>query len=361
MIREIINSGKCILCLKYSDALTDEHVIPLALGCDVKLNKSVCESCQRTCNKEFEGSSLKGPNFISLLRSLLGIKGRRDAPIYGHEKHGTSLLASVCNGFPQIRIGLGRNRAVHQMQIIIANSRLEGLSYYFLPNQIPIPISNEFFEGIVDQIPEGATVAALWTDRRGLRPEHWQILSQAFLRWSEGINLQGMISDAPLTKVTTDILIEWNTERRNRFFTKICFIYAMYKTEDDKRYDRHFDCVREYILKGTEFPMGFWKHSPILQWAGQKPGGNVMGNRRMTYMLSTLNINGSLYGMIYITKYGLFCIRITSATAEKLCEDNLTLFRLINNSSGHSCVITDFQASEVQAFKESVIAANQIE
>src|SRR3546814_4848160 len=48
--------GYCIYCGADSDpsGLTDEHIIPRALGGDRILQKASCKPCQRTINHEFE-------------------------------------------------------------------------------------------------------------------------------------------------------------------------------------------------------------------------------------------------------------------------------------------------------------------
>jgi hypothetical protein len=97
----------CLLCLKDKPSLTDEHIIPAALGSELILPKTTCQECQRLCNRSFEQRFLKGSNFVSLLRAYLGIKGRRNEPIYGFDRHGNPLTMTVQQGFPPIKVGKG--------------------------------------------------------------------------------------------------------------------------------------------------------------------------------------------------------------------------------------------------------------
>ena len=92
---------ECLLCLEDKPTLTDEHIIPAALGSNLTLPKSTCRECQTLCNSSFEQRFLKGSNFVSLLRAYLGIKGRRNEPIYGFDRHGNPLTMTVQQGFPR--------------------------------------------------------------------------------------------------------------------------------------------------------------------------------------------------------------------------------------------------------------------
>src|SRR5215208_6664839 len=98
--------SRCLFCCEDKTILTDEHIIPAALGGNLKLPKSTCAQCQTKCNQSFEQRFLKGSNFVALLRAYLGIRGRRNQPIYGFDSHGDPLTVTVQPGFPAIRVGI---------------------------------------------------------------------------------------------------------------------------------------------------------------------------------------------------------------------------------------------------------------
>src|SRR5438093_6982328 len=95
----------CLLCRQERDALTDEHILPMALGGNLYLPRSTCEACQQLCNRSFEQKFLKGTNYIAMLRATLGLRGRGEEPIYGFDNHGEPLTVIVQSGFPPLRVG----------------------------------------------------------------------------------------------------------------------------------------------------------------------------------------------------------------------------------------------------------------
>ena len=172
---------KCLFCLQDKPSLTREHIIPAALGGNLYLPAATCEKCQQRCNKSFENRFLKGSNFVALLRSFLGIKGRRNEPIYGFDQHGEPLTLNIQSGFPPIRVGLESGQLNRPMQIILTTQELTPLDYYFLPNEIRRPITKKFFEDIVDNRQDEAKLAAFWTDGDILPVNYWRELSEAFV------------------------------------------------------------------------------------------------------------------------------------------------------------------------------------
>jgi len=130
---------KCIFCLEEKSKLTDEHVIYAALGSDIVLPNSSCKACQEKCNKSFEQRFLKGSNFVGLIRAQLGIRGRRNKPIFGFDKHGAPITVIVQPGFPPIRVGLSKNGVQRPMQIVLADEKVQPISYHFFSKHVAAP------------------------------------------------------------------------------------------------------------------------------------------------------------------------------------------------------------------------------
>ena len=66
---------RCIYCGTVNDSLTREHIIPYALGGDLVLPKSSCETCQKITSKnEF----IIARQFYGLHRAYEGIRSRRN-------------------------------------------------------------------------------------------------------------------------------------------------------------------------------------------------------------------------------------------------------------------------------------------
>jgi hypothetical protein len=63
--KKTMNTG--VFCLQEKDKLTDEHIIPAALGGNLVLSNASCEECQTECNRSFEQRFLKGSNFIAMI------------------------------------------------------------------------------------------------------------------------------------------------------------------------------------------------------------------------------------------------------------------------------------------------------
>jgi HNH endonuclease len=354
---------ECLLCLSEKPSLTDEHIIPAALGSALTLPRSTCEECQRLCNRSFEQRFLKGSNFVSLLRANLGIKGRRNEPIYGFDRHGNSLTMVVQQGFPPIKIGIGANQIVRPMQVIMANADHihEPLRYDFCPDLIERPITNDFFENVVETVPEDADCAAFWADGDVLPVNYWRELFEAFVSWCNSKNLAAMASVASTQNSGVELAIDWNTEYRNRGLTKICFMYAMARMQPEHRRSDSFRFSRRYILRGITYPLSLWPSAPIVQWNGPYPGQEVLGDKLFTYLLATVNLDTGLYSLIRLHNMGLFAMKLAEPEHELLCPDTLTTYLLRKNGSERYVLSEDLASPEdAAAYARSVKSAQEL-
>jgi hypothetical protein len=172
--------------------------------------ESTCKECQTLCNSSFEQRFLKGSNFVALRRAYLGIKGRRNEPIYGFDKHGNPLTMTVQQGFPPIKVGIGANQLVRPMQVIlcVAKRVQHPISYHFCPELIQRPITTNFFENVVDEIPSEANCAAFWADGDVLPVNYWRELFETFVSWCNSKGLAAMSSVASTQNSGVELAIE---------------------------------------------------------------------------------------------------------------------------------------------------------
>lgn len=207
--------------------LTDEHVIPAVLGSNIVLQKATCEECQRECNQSFEHQFLKGSNFVSLLRAHLGLRGRRNEPIYGFDQHGQPLTVEVQPGFPAIRVGLQANGSERPMQIILSDESKQSFDFFFLPDVIQRPILPTFFDELVSPVPPGKKFASFWADGDIIPANGWRDLLEAFVAWANRKSLLPAASSIAAGEAKISLSLDWNTEYRNRGLVKICFLYIL--------------------------------------------------------------------------------------------------------------------------------------
>lgn len=254
----------CLFCLKDCSELTDEHIIPAALGGNLLLRGATCTECQRVCNNGFETRFLKGSNFISLIRSNLGIRGRGNEPIYGFDQHGAPLTVLAQSGFPPIRVGLAYRKLERPMQVILLNELRSPLEYCFLPEKIALPVGASFFSSVIETVPDGCTSAALWADGDILPVNHWRQLMEAFLSWCHASNIAALVSTAATGSAKIELSVDWNSHYRNRGLTKIALMYALYRMETSQRTANELFNVREYVLNGTSYPRTIGRTHPSI-------------------------------------------------------------------------------------------------
>ena len=319
---------QCLLCLEDKPALTDEHIISAALGSNLILPKSTCEKCQTLCNRSFEQRFLKGSNFVSLLRAYLGIKGRRNEPIYGFDRHGNPLTMTVQQGFPPIKVGIGANQIVRPMQVILcAVEHVQNpISYHFCPELIERPITTVFFENVVDEIPSGANCAAFWADGDVLPVNYWRELFETFVSWCNSKNLTAMLSIASTQNSGVELVIDWNADYTLRALTKIGFMYAMSRMQPEHRLNASFRYSRQSIRRGIPYPRTLWPSAPIVQWNGPHPGLEALGERNFTYLLATVNTTTGVFGFVHLHNLGLFAMKLAEPDDDLLCPNTVTLY-----------------------------------
>jgi hypothetical protein len=354
--------AKCVLCHEEKAKLTDEHVIYAALGSNIVLPNSTCEECQTLCNKSFEQKFLKGSNFVALIRAKFGIKGRRNEPIYGFDSHGSILTFVPQPGFPPVRVGLSTNTIERPMQVILLDQDMKPLNYHFLPDRISLPITRKFFDEIIESVSEDVKYAAFWIDGNILAVNYWRELVEVFVSWCDSNKLTSMISTSSGEHAKVPFVMDWNTEYRNRGLTKICLMYAMSRIEEqEKRYSSLFEYARQYILYGTQYPSGYWRNSPILQWNGSYPGAEIVGERKFNYFLSTINLSGSLYGLILIAHIGLFGVKLGENDTERVCRNSMTMYLLdISSDQRYPLRVEEFSQEDADKFAKAVSEVNQL-
>jgi len=351
----------CVFCLQEKDKLTDEHIIPAALGSNLVLSNASCEDCQTQCNRSFEQRFLKGSNFIAMIRAHLGIRGRRNEPVFGFDRHGHPLTVAVQPGFPPIRIGLAAQRLERPMQIILADEHRSPISYYFLPNEIKRPILPSLFDTIIDDIPKTAHFAAFWADGDSLAANPWRELLEAFVAWSNNKTLLPIASSIASGEARVDLTLDWNTEDRNRGLAKISYMYALSSLPEQHRYSPAFEDTRTYILNGTAYPHDYWRKAPVLQWNGTYPGINVIGEHKFTYMLALVSNQGCLFCLIRLHNMGLFAVKLTPAQDSGLGLNSLSTYLLNKEDNGrYSLQEHNFSQEKANDFAASAISCGQL-
>lgn len=351
--------ARCIFCTEEKVSLTDEHVIPAALGCNIVMSNASCEGCQRQCNRSFEHRFLKGSNFIALLRAYLGIRGRRNEPIFGFDRHGHPLTLEVQPGFPPIRIGIRANGVERPMQVILADENKKPLGYVFLPNEIQKPVLPSFFDSYVQEVPLGSKFATFWADGDAISANGWRDLLEAFVAWSKKSSLLPIASSVAASESGVSLSLDWGAEYRDRGIVKICFVYFLTTIPEESRFSEVFKHVRDYILYGR-FSSDFWQHGPVLQWNGPHPGIGL-GDHKFTYLLATVVHKHSVYGLIQLHNMGLFCVKLSTPQSNPSIPDTLTTYLLERNKEGnHTLSVKSHSDDEAKFFAEAVRNSGQL-
>ena len=103
--------GVCIYCLKSSEALGKEHIVPAALNGSWSIERAACKSCQQRTNEAYENAVLNSDTLrvarilLELRRRNRGKKQRRLhlPPVFpGGTAHQTSV-----RGLPRIELPTG--------------------------------------------------------------------------------------------------------------------------------------------------------------------------------------------------------------------------------------------------------------
>lgn len=344
--------GRCIFCGDEKDKLTDEHIIPKALASNVYLPKASCEQCQQICNQSFKQRFLKGSNFVAMVRAQLGIRGRRNEPVFGFDQHGHPLSIEVQPGFPPIRVGMATAGFYRPMQVILADGQSQPLSYTFLPDAVQRPITSAFFDNLVGTPHAEASVAAFWADGDLLVANAWRELLEAFVAWANRRSLIPMASSIATGAAKVPFSLDWNAPYRDRGLAKISFMYMLSLLDEPARYDISFKPIRDYLLTG-EYRSTAWSHGPVLQWSGQFP--LTEPELKFTYLTATVTRGRDVFGLVQLLNMGLFCVKLASTTDLALVPESLTTYSLEKDAAGNYVMTSQLHvASEVGAFAEGV-------
>lgn len=316
---------RCIFCCEEKDTLTDEHIIPKALASNFLLKRASCHGCQTRCNSSFEQHFLKGSNFISMIRAQLGLRGRRNAPIFGFDQHGHPLNLEVQAGFPPIRLGLGAAGFYRPPQVILIGADKTPISYSFLPDTLSRPIVLDFFDTVVNDVPEAAVGAAFWADGDLITANGWRDLLETFVAWANRRKLLAMASCIAAGNAAVNFTLDWSVGYRDRGLSKIAFTYLLSVLDESRRFGREFEPMRQYILNGKIDSLMAWS-GPVFQL--QLLPTAFPAGLRFTYLLATVRSASDVYVLIQLHTMGLFCVKLNLAGSDLEVPDTLMTFDL---------------------------------
>jgi len=323
---------RCIFCHEDKSKLTDEHIIPAALSSNIVLKKSSCAECQAQCNSSFETRFLKGSNFIALLRAQLGLKGRRNEPIYGFDRHGSILTCAVQPGFPEIRIGISAGGIRRPPQIICLDESSKPLGFFFFPDSPPKIVTVAFISELVGDIPEGTKTAALWMDGDMCTANGWRMILEAFVAWGNQKQIVPIASSVATENATVNFQLDWTAEYRDRGIAKICFVFLMSLLDESSRHGTQFADISSYILKGKEDAT---EHRvQVIQWNGEHPL-QFATDLNFHVLLAVVEDDAHIYGLIQLFNMGLFAVRLGQKTDDLNLPDTLKTY-FLDKSSGEA-------------------------
>ena len=249
------------------------------------------------------------------------------------------------------------------MQVIMcAVERVQNpISYHFCPELIERPITTDFFENVVDEIPSEANYAAFWADGDVLPVNYWRDLVETFVTWSNSKNLAAMSSIASTQSSGVELVIDWNADYTLRALTKIGFMYAMSRMQPERRLSDSFRFSRQYIRRGIPYPRTLWPSAPIVQWNSPHPGLEAFGERNFTYLLATVNTPMGVFGFVHLHNLGLFAMKLAEPEDELLCPDTVTLYHR-NQTDDDRYVLSEEQISPEAAttFARAAEATQQL-
>ncbi len=316
---------QCIFCCEEKDMLTDEHIIPKALASNFLLKRASCHGCQTRCNSSFEQQFLKGSNFISMIRAQLGLRGRRNAPIFGFDQHGHPLSLEIQPGFPPIRLGLGASGLYRPPQVILTSADKAPISYFFLPDTLSRPLALDFFDKVVNDVPETAVGVAFWADGDLITANGWRDLLEMFVAWANRRQLLAMASCLATGNASMSFSLDWSVGYRDRGLSKIAFTYLLSVLDESCRFGDEFESMRQYILNGKIDSSMAW-NGPVLQLQLLPTAFPVELN--FSYLLATVCVASDVYVLVQLHMMGVFCVKINVADSDLVVPDTLMTFDL---------------------------------
>lgn len=299
-----MNNLVCVYCRNKGESCAKEHVVPPAFGGNITLVDYVCSSCNEAFNKEFEHRFLKGSSTVSLFRGLKGLKGRREMPVYGINDHGAEIYVTVKENFPQVKCMIGKDKPFTPLQMIL---ELEDGSFKYILNTENIRIQakqllNEMFSRV--SAKDKVKSAYLWTDERNIYLAGYRALKKEFYIWLGEHGLNGEFYASTVN--TLLVPVEWNTEDRNRMFSKIVLNFAFLLLNDrEKCFLDNFDNIREFIRYGRHKDYDF-----IRQWTGYNPKMPFLEGIEFDLLVSIFEWREKVIGALYFPGIGLFLVDV---------------------------------------------------
>ncbi|MBN9357392.1 MAG: hypothetical protein J0I15_13135 [Herbaspirillum huttiense] len=351
--------SRCIFCHEEKTALTDEHIIPAALSSNVVLKKSSCTECQKQCNSSFETRFLKGSNFIALIRAQLGLKGRRNEPVYGFDSHGSILTLPVQPGFPEIRVGLSSTGIYRPPQIICLDEQKNPLSFSFFPETPPPALTIEFIAELVGEIPEGTTTAALWVDGDLCTANGWRLMLEAFVAWANRKQIIAIASSVSTENARVNFRLDWSAAYRDQGIAKICYVFLMSLLDESSRHGEHFKDICTFILTGAR-DHNRWPTSRVIQWQGEHPL-HFSPDTAFTILLAVVANNGKLFGFVHLFNMGLFAVELGETTEEFPLVDTLRTYLFDKNKpDAPGYIVTEHSAEVARKFGDEARRSSQL-
>jgi len=226
---------------------------------------------------------------------------------------------------------------------------------------LPRPITNKTFNDIVEDISPEAKYAAFWADGDLLPLNNWREMVEVLVSWCDSNKLVAMISSSGAGAAGLNLTLDWNTEYRNRGLTKMCFMYALSKMEEEERYSNAFKESRRYILEGKEYPSNFWRHAPVLQLNSDRPSPDIIDPAQYTYYLATVNAPDGLFAFIKFPYMGVYGVKLGKKGNEKICKNSLTGYIFEeNDSQRYSLNEIAFENDRANKFASAILSSNQL-
>lgn len=319
----------CIYCKKITNRFSDEHVIPKALGGSIILKNAVCNSCNNALSREFEMAVFKGGNSpFAFLRSWTGMKGRREIPIFGKERHGQPVLLTLKEGYPQIQEYVVDKDTFWYPQFIFIFEDGSIKRYDYIKD------NNENFKEDIESIlvEEGIDKNKIkklyfWYDSKATSVYGGRLFEKGLREWAEFNNVAWELFDETAKGKSARIVININWLIIERLVSKIMLNFLFYKIQEPNFWFLPiFDDIRNFIRYGKGKP----SH---LLWSGDKPRADFLNGKLSTILLLIFEFNKKIFGVFAMgLPIGGHIIRLTNETEGSFKKDFGLSFNYLDKS-----------------------------